>query len=316
MRRRLFVILAFLAVGAAAAAAGLLRCHMCGTEIPTPGRYYQVEGGKEVYCERCYLEAPRCSVCNLPTAAGDIDPKTGACTRCLAKLLRCKACGKPILGTFYRFPFGKGIFCAECRNSRHACDLCGVPVGDQHWKYPDGRTICGDCGERAVFNVEAIKNIVRYSRESIERRLGLKVKKPYAVRVEKLSGLSSPTPNSGAKGVAADGALYGRELGMYRLENGKSEIVLLFGMPPDLLYETAAHEYAHAWQTENNLNNLEQELFEGFAQWVAAEVLREKGFFGALEKLETRTDFPYGTGYQRLKSLHQKAVMELIQRRR
>jgi hypothetical protein len=316
MRRRLLVILAFLVLGSAVAATGPLRCHICGTLIPTPGKYYQVEGGKEVYCERCYLEAPRCSVCTLPTAAADIDPETGACKKCLAKLLRCKACGKPILGTFYRFPFGKGIFCGECKNNRHACDLCGIPVGDTHWNYPDGRIICSDCGERAVFNVEAIHSIVRYARETIEKRLGLRVKHPYTVRVEKLSGLTSPAPKPGAKDVAANGALYGKELGMYRLDNGKSEIVLLFGLPPDLLYETAAHEYAHAWQTENNLNTLEPELFEGFAQWVAAEVLREKGFPGALEKLETRTDFPYGTGYQRLKSLHQKAILELIQQRR
>jgi len=315
-RRGFLATLATLAIGSAAAQTSPLRCHICGAPIATPGKYYQVEGGKEVYCERCYLEAPRCSVCNLPTAAGDIDPETGACKKCLARLLRCKACGKPIVGTFYRFPYGKGIFCAECKNNRHACDLCGVPVGDVHWQYPDGRIICSDCGERAVFNVEAIRSIVRYARETIEKRLGLRVKIPYTVRVEKLSGLTSPAKNSGAKGAAAGGGLYGKELGMYRLENGKSEIILLYGMPPDLLYETAAHEYAHAWQTENNLNTLEPELFEGFAQWVAAEVLREKGFLGALESLETRTDSPYGTGYRRLKSLHQKAVLDLIQQRR
>ncbi len=316
MRSRLVLILALVLIGGALAATGQLRCHICGTLITTPGKYYRVEGGKEAYCERCYLEAPRCSVCTLPTAAADIDPETGACKECLKKLPRCNACGKPILGTSYRYPYGKGVYCADCKNNRHACDLCGVPVGDKHWEYPDGRIICSDCGGRAVFDVETIKGIVRSARATIEQQLGLKVKRPYTVRVEQLSGLAAPNPGPGRKSPVLKGALYGKELGMYRLDNDKSEIVLLFGLPPDLLYEAAAHEYAHAWEAENNLLNLEPELSEGFAQWVAAEVLRAKGFRGALEKLETRTDSPYGTGYQRLKSLHQNAVIELIRARR
>jgi hypothetical protein len=316
MRRRLFLLLFFLILASVLAATGALRCSLCGALIPQPGKYYQVEGSKEIYCERCYLEAPRCSICSLPTAAADIDPETGACPKCLAKLPHCKACGKAIVGSFYSYPYAKGVFCADCKEHRHACDICGVPVGDKYLQYPDGRIICSDCGARAVFDVEAIKGIARYSRDTIEKRLGLQLTYPCTVRVDKLSGLNSPDDNHGAKSAPAVSGLYGKELGMYHRENGKSEIVLLFGLPPDLLYEAAAHEYAHAWQAENGLWNLEPELLEGFAQWVAAEVLREKGFGGALEKLETRTDTPYGTGYQRLKSLHQKAIMEIIRQKR
>ncbi len=316
MKRRFFLSIAILILAAAFARPEERRCSLCGSVIPEHDAYFQVKGGKEVYCERCYREAPRCSLCKLPTAADDIDPGTGACPKCLAKLPRCQACGKPITGKYYKFESAKGVYCPECKNTRPACAICGVPVGNRYWEYPDGRIACSDCGEHAVFDPRQIETIVRIVRETVERRLGLKVTRPYTVTVQQLSGVGVPRNRDGEKAAAGTGALYGKELGLYRYENGKSEIILLIGLPPDLLYEAAAHEYAHAWQMENGMSSLEPELMEGFAQWVAAFVLREKGFHGALERLEARADFPYGTGYQRLNAMHRNIIMELIRQRR
>jgi len=89
---------------------------------------------------------------------------------------------------------------------------------------------------------------------------------------------------------------------------------LLFGLPPELTYEAAAHEYAHAWAAENCRPDLPPDLREGFAQWVAADVLRSKGFLGALEKLEARTDSPYGTGYRRLRSMQRARLWAAIRK--
>ncbi len=293
-----------------------MRCHICGRVIPADAKYYQVKGGKEVYCEHCYNEAPRCRLCNLPTAPGDIDPETGACQRCLAKLPRCKACGKPIIGTAYTFPFASGIFCAQCKNTRPACYVCGVPVGDQYWKYPDGRIICGECGDRAVVDVSEIQRIMQDVQTTTESRLGMKIRTPYTLRVEKLGGL----PRSGAgthdPTLPDQSPLYGKELGLYRRTGNQSEIFLLFGLPPELLYETAAHEYAHAWQVEVCPFDLPPDLREGFAQWVAADVLRAKGYTNALAKLEARKDSPYGTGYQQLRRLRlQDILARMLQER-
>ena len=83
-------------------------------------------------------------------------------------------------------------------------------------------------------------------------------------------------------------------------------------MSRELTYETAAHEYAHAWEAENGVFDLGTELSEGFAQWVAAGILRAKGFRIALEKLEARTDFPYGTGYQQVKATNNRIVLNLM----
>lgn len=316
MQRRIFLALLIFAFSSVLAASGERRCHICGVVIGDKDNYYQVKDGKEVFCERCYAEAPRCSLCKLPTAPADIDPGTGACSRCLSKLPRCLACGKPIIGAAYKFSTSSGLFCAECKKNRPACDLCGVPVGDTYWKYPDGRIICNECGRRAVFDVRVVESIMRDVQKSVEKRLGLRIKQACTLKVEEVGGLAPPGTRPGSSTAPADAALYRGELGMFVIRNGKPEIVLLFGLPPDLLYEAAAHEYAHAWMAENGFTTIDAELQEGFAQWIAADVLRDKGFSNALAELEARQDSPYGTGYQRLKTLHQKIILELLQAKR
>ena len=316
MDRRLFLAVMLEAFGCAFAFSVELPCSVCGIEINENEKYFRVQGGKQVFCERCFKEAPRCSICKLPTAQDRIDDATGACSECLARLPRCKACGKPILGTAYHYHYSQGVYCAECRNTRPACYVCGVPVGNTYWQYPDGRTVCSDCGSRAVFDPVEIQATMKDAGRIIARRLNLKLTRPYVLVIERLHGLG-PAESDQRETVRPDEkALYGNELGAYRLKDGRSEVILLYGLPPDLLYESAAHEYAHAWQAENSMIGLEPELREGFAQWVAAEVLREKGYLGALEKLEERRDFPYGTGYRRLKILHQRIVIDMMQQRK
>jgi hypothetical protein len=312
MDRRTFVIVMICSVQRLYASAVERRCSFCGATIPEGSKYYQRKGGSEIYCERCYLEAPRCSVCKLPKPPDDIDPETGACSLCLAKLPRCRACGKPIVGAAYQFRFANGLFCPHCKETRPACHVCGVPVGDDYWKYPDGRIACGECGTRAVVDVEEIRHIMRDVQTTVGKRLGLIARKPFTLTVDKLSGLEPVNREQGAAVLPPGTALYGKELGLFHMQDGKSEIVLLFGLPPELTYETAAHEFAHEWEAENGVFELGTELSEGFAQWVAADVLRAKNFRTALDKLEARMDFPYGTGYRRLQAMRNRMVLNLM----
>jgi uncharacterized Zn finger protein (UPF0148 family) len=311
MRCRAIPILLILAFSSALFAFSERRCHICNRVISDYEGYYQVNGGKEVFCDKCFTEAPRCAVCKLPTAPDEIDRETGICLKCLAKLPRCLACKKPIIGAVYRYSTSTGTFCAECKKNRHACDLCGVPVGDDFWKYPDGRIICNECGRRAVFDVRVVESIMRDIQKCVEKRLGLKVIRPYTLKVQKMSGLGSSAAALDLGVESADEALYRGELGSYVSNSSRSEIILLFGLPPDLLFEAGAHEYAHAWMIENGFVKLDPELREGFAQWIAAEVLRDKGFSGALSELEARQDYPYGTGYQRIRQQHQN-ILEIL----
>lgn len=295
-------------------------CTLCDKRIT--GQYYKAEKQDSLYCANCYSSHPRCSACGLPSKPKDLDPISKVCRSCIPKLDRCNSCSKVITGTFYEFQSGDGKYCSDCKQNRAKCHVCGVPVGKQYWKYPDGRAVCLKCNERAIIDVKQIEKIMEEVKGLLARHLDMTVETPYTLRVEALNNNSFMDAKKAKLGHAAGSPLTGSELGLYRLSqdsNGsKSEIFLLYGLPIELIYETAAHEYAHAWQAENCPLNQSSEIREGFAQWVAGQVLALKGYSTALEKLEARRDRPYGTGYQRIKSventLGREALIEYVKK--
>ncbi len=278
-------------------------CALCNHRIE--GRYYKLENSPELYCARCYMATPKCAVCKKPTQRRDLDPASGACLECLKKLPRCGACGKAIVGSFFRFKHTDEVYCSDCNRTRHKCYVCGIPVGNRYWKFPDGRTICNQCNEQVVIDEQQIRRIMTEVEELVSRHLGIKAEIPYTLQITPLNNHSVTVAKAAKKGENSASPLFGSELGLFRRLNGHAEIFLLYGLPAPMLYETAAHEYAHAWQAEQCPAEQSAELREGFAQWVAAEILRIKGYTEFLEKLEERNDHPYGTGYKRFKAIHQ-----------
>ncbi len=134
----------------------------------------------------------------------------------------------------------------------------------------------------------------------VERRLGLSVERPWTLRLDRLNTEGKASVQAARQGLKIASPISGNEMGVYIERGDKREIVLLYGLPIPMVYETAAHELAHAWQAENCPPKQSLQLREGFAQWVAAKVLKYKGFDAALEKLQARMDHPYGTGYHRV----------------
>jgi hypothetical protein len=97
----------------------------------------------------------------------------------------------------------------------------------------------------------------------------------------------------------------GAELAFTRsLESGKWQIVLLDTLCGEQRVEVLAHEMGHLWLLENCPKVSVIQYREGFAQYIAAGVLRDKGYTTALNLLESREDL-YGQAY------HQ--VCEMIQ---
>lgn len=47
---------------------GQLFCASCGA--PISGRYLQLDGRREIYCETCFRDRPRCDVCGAPVGRG------------------------------------------------------------------------------------------------------------------------------------------------------------------------------------------------------------------------------------------------------
>ncbi len=289
-------------------------CRVCGRRIEAGEPFFAVPDRTEAICARCNQAAPRCRFCKLPTAAQAIHPYSGACPSCEAQLIHCQACGRAILGIRYSFALREGFFCPACKRNRPACFLCGAPVGDDLWRYPDDRVVCGACGERAIFDIDDIARIMEEAGAIVQSSYGLALSTAYVLRVEKLNSASATTRELRDRIFSDRSPLFGKELGLYRRVGTLSEIYLLFGLIPELLYEAAGHEYAHAWQADHNLLDAHPEWVEGFAQWAAAEVLRQKGFTAALERLERRGDSPYGTGYRQMKRLYRGNIRDLLPR--
>ncbi len=279
-------------------------CSFCDKRIQ--GKYVDVKDTGEIFCQRCFNHSPKCSICKLPTHLNRLDKESGACWRCLPKLHRCKSCASYITGKYFKFQFSEGYYCENCKLGRDKCYICSVPVGNEFWRFPDGRAICNECNEKAIIKTKDIRKIMEDAEKLVKKYIGIEAKHPYELHIEQLNKHSSDEAHKAKLGKNSDSPLYGEELGLYRSKDGKSEIFLLYGLPAEILYETAAHEYAHAWQAENCHPQQSKELKEGFAQWVAAQILKAKGFEKTLARLEARTDSPYGTGYQLVKKLHER----------
>jgi len=94
----------------------------------------------------------------------------------------------------------------------------------------------------------------------------------------------------------------GNERGIF-IEGEKGwQIFVREGLPTPLLLEVIAHELAHAWQAGNCPGLQRIDLKEGFAQWVACQLLKELGFSKEYTALEARDDF-YGESYRLVRDL-------------
>ncbi len=298
-------------------------CNICVKRIQ--GRYYQFtdpetdgkannNGKISHFCGSCYSRAPKCKMCSRPTPPSRIDLASGACVDCLPKLHNCNSCGVAITGRYFEFEHAEGKYCEKCKRTKAACYTCGVPVGPTYWKFDDGRSICNACHDRAVVDEKQIEKIWQEVSLYLQKQYGMDVNHPMTLHIKPLNSNSFASARRAKSGLNQASPLMGSELGLYRFKGGKADVFLLYGLPIEMIYETAAHEYAHAWQTDNCPPNQSLELKEGFAQWIAAQVLKSKNFKMSLEKLEDRRDRNYGTGYQRFKrveeSMGEKFVFE------
>lgn len=281
-------------------------CSVCEKRITKEYTKYGKGENQETVCNSCNSTQPKCPACGVPHLKNQLDRKTGLCSECNTTLNKCSSCGKQVYGKYFKDPSSKSIFCNECYDNKPRCYTCGLPVGKWHRTFPDGREICEACNKQAIYSGPMIQVIARETRLVTNRLLGMQVKHPIKLTLEKLNTDSAGSAEIAKYGQSTASPLYGKELGLHRYSNGKSEIVMLFGLPEAIVYEVAAHEYAHAWQAENCPRNQSKELREGFAQWVAAIVLRAKGHHKALERLEARKDNPYGTGYHKVKQMAMK----------
>lgn len=190
----------------------------------------------------------------MATIPVDIKPVAAEC---------CAACGSALTSGYFYLRDRAERYCPACITNRPRCDTCGAPVGDLHWRLHDHRLQCERCHATAVYSVEEAQQLYEQTVGSIIAQLGLSLRVGVAFRL-----IDAPTLadiRAGGNGVAPGE----KTLGLYQRQGSMRAIYMLYGLPRLSFRMVVAHEYAHAWQGETCPLLDDDDLREGFAEWVA-----------------------------------------------
>jgi len=193
---------------------------------------------------------------------------------------RCAACGARLTDGYYFLRDRADRFCARCINTRPRCDACSAPVGDQHWTLHDGRVLCNNCHATAVFDPAVARQLYDETVTAVAAQLGLRLRVGVEFRL-----VDAPTLAQ-VRASGNDGAMNDEKtLGLYQRQGRLRAIYLLYGLPKLLFRTVVAHEYAHAWQGEACPLLDDDDLREGFAEWVAYRHLLYLGCTRAAQRM-------------------------------
>lgn len=292
----------------------LPKCEIC--KIPVKNFVYV--DGKRV-CYDCYYKLYSCSICGrkaikLWTLK---DTSTGItksyCDDCIAKYgPRCAACGQPLVNSSSssgdyveitsKVTLEKKYYCENCYKTLKKCDICGLLVKAGIRPLSDGRYLCEDCLKTAVFDYNEVKAIYDEVVPAVQNILGSKIETVpplYLVDQKQLKDVQKETDSFSVNELG----FYYRDK-LYLSDNNKYKpvdprIYILFGEPRSIIFWSVAHEFGHAWFSENCPPNQSNEIVEGFAQWVAYKMALIKGYNNEINKQMSRPDV-YGSGLRKL----------------
>ncbi|HMO56602.1 MAG TPA: protein DA1 [Roseiflexaceae bacterium] len=178
--------------------------------------------------------------------------------------LQCAACGQAIGTTYFRLPGRNEAYCTRCATERPRCATCGVPLSDRSWRLHDGRILCERCNTTAIYHPEEALRLYTETTAAIVRQLGLELRVGVEFRLVDAPTLADVQQHS-AVSQPADEVIFG----LYYRHGRNRTIYMLYGLPKLTFRAVVAHEYAHAWQSENCPLLDNEALREGFAEWVA-----------------------------------------------
>lgn len=185
------------------------------------------------------------------------------------------------------------VYCRDCFEQRPRCDTCGRPMGTHYWARRDGRKLCDRCQSTAVSDHAYAHALYRRVRAGLARNLGMSLTQPCQLKLANRRQLLSLIEKSSLHSLDADSR--GRCFGLFMREGAHRAIFVEYGLPQIVLLEVMAHEFAHAWQSENCRAEQAPEVQEGFAEWVAYKLLEGWGCRRRSERMLRRDDI-YGRG--------------------
>ncbi|HUP27831.1 MAG TPA: protein DA1 [Chloroflexia bacterium] len=262
-----------------------LWCNLCGSPLsgfssPAPGR-----GGSRLNRRVEWLDPEgRTSTWSL-------------CSDCYRERLCCAACGSHVGNQAVLLEGEPQVYCHFCFEQRPRCDTCSRPVGSHYWARPDGRQLCDRCQSTSVSDPAQAHALYRRVRADLARYLGMSLQETCQLKLVSRQQLLQLIDKSSLYHLDADSK--GRCFGLFIREGEHRAIFVEYGLPRIVLLEVLAHEFTHAWQSENCRSDQAPEIQEGFAEWVAYKLLENLGCRRRSERMLRRDDM-YGRGLKRV----------------
>lgn len=178
---------------------------------------------------------------------------------------RCAICGNLLTNGYYTLLDRDERYCPTCIATRPRCDSCGVPLNAHYWQLHDGRRQCANCHTTAVYDPTVAHALYDETVAGLITQLGLVLNVGVEFRLVDAPALHTLRARDSDHHFAENE----RVLGLYQRQGRLRVIYMLYGLPRLLFRTTVAHEYAHAWQGEHCPLLKDDDLREGFAEWVA-----------------------------------------------
>ena len=212
---------------------------------------------------------------------------------------RCEACGTLIVGSYVVLERTHTV-CRPCHEGYPGCFVCAVPVLRDGRRLADGRMLCRRHTRGAVTEAGTARKVLEAAERAVAAALGEDMRLQHRVDAVKVVGSDELRRIIGGRASAA-----GQIMGLFHLKvQGDARhytVYFLSGLPEQTLLTVAAHEYAHAWQSERNQRYLEcsDRFREGFAEWVAYRANRALGRSTEAERLLASRTGVYAVGLRR-----------------
>jgi hypothetical protein len=258
----------------------------------------------------------------LPPAAKGAREQPGAarfCAACERGAPRCACCGDVIMQHWFTFDellpaTTARRYCEQCVSSRPRCDICHAPVLERATVLADGQYRCDECACDMVVDVPAVRATYAEAVTRAQAAAGVTLTSVPALHVVGRRAMGRLRQRFAPADDTTSGARH--VLGLFVRERQASSVYVEVGLPRPLLLGTLAHELAHAWQSEACEPGGDPLLREGFAEWVAHQVLVVAGHREVAVRA-TRRDDTYGRGlrhFLKLERTHGRAAVLAVGR--
>ncbi len=205
-------------------------------------------------------------------------------------------------------------------DNRPHCQVCNVPFLESEGKVlsiRNGKTYrCPTCFSSAITTQQEAEHLYWATAALLKRELALEMAVLPHLHIVNRATLMEKQRQAGALAGAATPSEPEPEhlQGFFHRVNDDWNIYIEHLLPRAQFQAVAAHELTHAWQSTHAAEKQAHKIIEGFAEWVAYQVLLILGEQREAARMTRRSDL-YGEGLQYFLALErQKGRKGVMQR--